>query len=305
MDYVDFMSDLNYTENTKELSFIDLFINIWKFKINFLYILIPSFIFFFLLYNFITKKSLIEVRLDDPDKILLNIFPADSVLTDIVIKDVTFLGLHTGLGSLNKVELNFLNYFERELLPIDKLYTFAKLNKKKYNFYEFISKKRSHVFRPNTNETNLYRLVLPDQSENNNFFREFISYSFINALKRYSLEALEIEKKKISVIKRDLNSIDAILSKYDQRIKPNDILTNLEIISLIYQERLALIKQNVDYLNNTEFFFKNDWLIRGPTSKQIGKKIYTFAKFFGPFLLSLIIYFLYILVKLSKQYRKN
>ena len=200
------------------------------------------------------------------------------MLTSIVIKDVTYLGPQTGLGSLNKVELNFLNYLERELLSIDKLYTFAKLNKK-YNFYEFISKKRSHVIKPDTNETNLYRLVLPDQSENNNFFREFISYSFRNALKRYSLEVLEIEKKKISVIKRDLNSIDAILSKYDQRIKPNDILTNLEIISLIYQERLALIKQNVDYLNNTEFLFKNDWLIRGPTSKQIDKKIYILENF--------------------------
>ena len=111
MDYVDFMSDLNYTDNIKEISFIDLFINIWKFKINFLYILIPSFIFFFLIDNFITKKCLIEVRLDDPDKILLNIFPADSVLTSIVIKDVTYLGPQTGLGSLNKVELNFFKLF--------------------------------------------------------------------------------------------------------------------------------------------------------------------------------------------------
>ena len=75
----------------------------------------------------LSPKSLIEVRLDDPDKILLNIFPADSVLTSIVIKDVTYLGPQTGLGSLNKVELNFLNYLERELLSIDKLYTFAKL----------------------------------------------------------------------------------------------------------------------------------------------------------------------------------
>lgn len=305
MDYVDFMSDLNYTDNIKEISFFDLFTNIWKYKINFLYILIPSIIFFFLIDNFTTKKNLLEVRLEDPDKILLNIFPAESVLTSIVIKDITYLGPQTGLGSLNKVELNFLNYLERELLRTDKLYTFAKLNKKKYNFYEFISKKKSHLIKPDTNEKNIYRLVLPDQSENKNFFKEFISYSFKNALKRYSQEVLEIEKKKISVIKRDLNSIDAILSKYDQKIKPNDILTNLEVISLIYQERLALIKQNVDYLNNTEFLFKNDWLIRGPTSKQISKKIYTFTKFFGPFLLSLIIYLLYVLVKLSKQYKKN
>ena len=57
---------------------------------------------------------------------------------------------------------------------------------------------------------------------------------------------------------------------------------NLEIISLIYQERLALIKQNVDYLNNTEFLFKNDWLIRGPNSKQIDKKFIFLENFFGP-----------------------
>ena len=37
----------------------------------------------------------------------------------------------------------------------------------------------------------------------------------------------------------------------------------------------------------------------------IMRNLYFLENFFGPFLLSLIIYFLYILVKLSKQYRKK
>lgn len=296
------MSDLNNMSKSKEISFIDLILNIWKFKFSFFYILIPLLILSITLEKFVPRKSVTEVKFKDPNYILLDIFPAESVLTSIVINDVTYLGPQSGIGSLNRVEVNyFLDYFERDLLSINNLNKFSKINEGKYKFYNYINQNKTRIIKPDVNERNVYRLILPDDSQNENFLREYVSFAANKSLKRFKNLIIDIEKKKISAVERDLISINEILLKYNKNYSVNEILQNLEIISSIYQKRLSLIKENIDFINNIENPYKDDWIIRGPTKKQMNEKFYTISKYLLPLLISIIIFLLYILIKLSRQ----
>ncbi len=287
---------------SKEISFIDLIINIWKFKFSFFYILIPLLILGITLEKFVPRKSVTEIKFKDPNYILLDIFPAESVLTSIVINDVTYLGPQSGIGSLNRVEVNyFLDYFERDLLSITNLKKFSKINEDKYKFYNYINQNKTHIIKPDLNERNVYRLILPDDSQNENFLREYVSFAANKSLKRFKNLIIDIEKKKISAIERDLISINEILIKYNQNYSLNEILQNLEIISSIYQKRLSLVKENIDFISNIENPYKDDWIIRGPTKKQMNEEFYTISKYLIPLLISIIIFLLYILIKLSRQ----
>ena len=90
------MSNFNNISKTKEISFVDLILNCWKFKKTFFYIFIPIFLISFVLENFISKKNLLEIVLKDPNEINLDIYPSESVLSSIVIDDVTYLGPQNG-----------------------------------------------------------------------------------------------------------------------------------------------------------------------------------------------------------------
>ena len=94
---------------SKEISFIDLIINIWKFKFSF-FILIPLLILGITLEKFVPRKSVTEIKFKDPNYILLDIF-TESVLTSIVINDVTYLGPPSGIGSLNRGSKLFYRLF--------------------------------------------------------------------------------------------------------------------------------------------------------------------------------------------------
>ena len=191
------MSNLNNMSTSKEISFIDLIINIWKFKFSFFYILIPLLILGITLEKFVPRKSVTEIKFKDPNYILLDIFPAESVLTSIVINDVTYLGPQSGIGSLNRVEVNyFLDYFERDLLSITNLKKFSKINEDKYKFYNYINQNKTHIIKPDLNERNVYRLILPDDSQNENFLREYVSFAANKSLKRFKNLIIDIEKKK-------------------------------------------------------------------------------------------------------------
>ena len=60
------MSDLNNMSNTKEISFVDLILNFWKFKIKFFIILVTLLFLSILLEKFIPKKDSIEIKLTNP-----------------------------------------------------------------------------------------------------------------------------------------------------------------------------------------------------------------------------------------------
>ena len=117
------MSNFNNISKTKEISFVDLILNCWKFKKLF-YIFIPIFLISFVLENFISK-NLLEIVLKDPNEINLDIYPSESVLSSIVIDDVTYLGPQNGFGNSHKISLNFFNhYFEPVLISKKELKIF-------------------------------------------------------------------------------------------------------------------------------------------------------------------------------------
>ena len=90
-------------------------------------------------------------------------------------------------------------------------------------------------------------MILPDDSQNEEFLREYVSFAANKSLKRFKNLIIDIEKNFSS--REDLISINEILLKYNQNYSVNEILQNLEIISSIYQKRLSLIKENIDFIS--------------------------------------------------------
>ena len=58
--------------NTKEISFVDLILNFWKFKIKFFIILVTLLFLSILLEKFIPKKDSIEIKLKESVIVNLN-----------------------------------------------------------------------------------------------------------------------------------------------------------------------------------------------------------------------------------------
>ena len=81
------MSDLNNIRELKTLSFIDLIINIWKFKLFFFYILIPLIFLSILIQHLVPKKVLVKIQLKDETRINSDFIPT-KLFTQFVQADI-------------------------------------------------------------------------------------------------------------------------------------------------------------------------------------------------------------------------
>ena len=75
----------------------------------------------------------------------------------------------------------------------------------------------------------------------------------------------------------------------------------MDIIQKLQKTRIIKINENINFIKDTVKNFDNDWILDGPVIKTLGEKFYNVSKYTLPVILSLIIYLLYILVKLSRQ----
>ena len=100
---------------------------------------------------------------------------------------------------------------------------------------------------------------------------------------------------------RDINSINKILDKFNEFYSSNDLVVNLNIIRSIYEERRIVLKNNIEFVENIENPFKENWIIDGPIINQVNEKFFKIAKIILPVILSLIIYLSYVLMRLSLE----
>ena len=132
------MSDLNHTNYNKEISFIELLINLWNFK-SFFYILVPLIIFGFFLDTFITKKSKNIFKLHHPFKINLDLYPAESTLSSVVLYNLASMNIDNIKIRDQKISINYYDsYFKPSLMSTKILIEFAEMNNDKYNLLEYI-----------------------------------------------------------------------------------------------------------------------------------------------------------------------
>ena len=303
------MSDLNNISTTKELNFFELLYNIWKYKKIFIYILITLILLSILLQSFITKKSIIEIRLQSPDAIHSYIYPSSSVLNTIAVGGFVYSEPHTTFAKTHKFYLNFYGSFlEPNLLSKNKLEDFSKKYNSEYDYYDFIDQNNVTTSKISCeNEVScIFRIVLPDDNKNISFFNNYLNHIFNDAFDRFRKKAIQVEQNKFDAMYRDINRIDEILEKFTESYETsNNSISNLKLLKEIYKERSKIVKENLDYINNLKIPNLEEWIIDGPTKKNIKEKFFVISKFLLPLILSLIIYLLYILVKLSKQIKKS
>ena len=138
------MSDLNHTNYNKEISFIELLINLWNFKKVFFYILVPLIIFGFFLDTFISKKSKNIFRLQHPFKINLDVYPAESTLSSVVLYNLGSMNIQNINIRDQKISIDFYSsYFKPRLMSKKFLIEFAEMNNDKYNLVEYINKNKN------------------------------------------------------------------------------------------------------------------------------------------------------------------
>ena len=310
------MSDLNKISETKTLSFIDLTINFWKFKKFFFYILITLVLLSVLIGYLIPRKAIIEIQLKDPARINLDFIPI-KFLTKYMSVDLPTIYLKKMQISTEYLELNFYNdYFLANFLSSKKLNDFAKMNNKKYNLQEYISKNdivvaRTETYLKSAKNSNNYNLILPDNDNNKNFLNEYFIYTLDFSIKLFEDELIKYGIEKIELMEKDLGVIDQILENFsltnlDQNENTNEALArareNIGIIKNFYKSREISINENISYLknikNNHEY---NNWIVDGPKENIVNYKAYKIISYTIPVILSLIIYLLLVLIKLEKQ----
>ena len=308
------MSDLNKIGKIKTLSFVDLAINLWKFKKFFFYFLIPLVLLSILIENLIPKKIVIEIQLKDPVRINLDFIPT-KLLTRFVSVDLPTLYLKKMHISPDSLELNFYeSYFLVNFLSSKNLNDFAKMNNKKYNLQEYISKNKIAVTRIETylkkaKNSNNYHLILPDDDNNKNFLNEYFIYTLDLSIKLFEDEVIKYGKEKIELMENDLVVVDQMLENF--------LLTNLDqneynfgtiakenfyIIKNLYKSRKISINESISYLKNVKNNYEyNNWIVDGPKESIVNYKAYKIISYIIPVILSLIIYLLFVLIKLQNQ----
>lgn len=300
------MSNLNYINKSNEIKFLDLILNCWKYKKIFFYILIPIFILSFFLENIIPKKSRYDLKLVDPNQIHLDVYPiiSEIISNGINLGGATYLKPTNAFGVSFGVNLSFYHmYFEPTLLSKKNLSDFSKLNNQKYNLGKFFEQNSVRVNK-NNGITN-FSLILPLNPKYENFFREYVAYSTGIAYNEFHKDVGNLEHRKLKSISRDIEMLNQIFFKNVENFKEqqNRFLMDLPVISSIYQKRKIIIEENIAFLerfkNNNPYSDK--WIIDGPIKTIINQKHYTVSKFVLPVILSLIIYLLYVLIRLSKK----
>ena len=169
--------------------------------------------------------------------------------------------------SNDHLELNFYDsYFLINFLSSKNLSDFAKLNNKKYNLQEYISKNNVVVTKLETylssaKKSNNYHLILPVNDNNKIFFIEYFIYTLELSIKLFKEELIKNGKEKIVLMEKDLVLIDQLLEnflltnldqdeyedEYEDGFSPRK---NFYIIKNLYKIRKISINDNISYLKN-------------------------------------------------------
>lgn len=296
------MSDLNNTNHNKELSFIELLINLWNFKKVFFYILVPLIIFCFFLDTFIAKKSKNIFKLQHPFKINLDVYPAESTLSSVVLYNLGSMNIQNINIRDQKISIDFYSsYFEPRLMSTKLLIEFAEMNNDKYNLVEYITKNNISVLRERENFK--FSLILTDHESNSEFVMEYLNYVKEITINSFRLDVLRHLDKELKTILYDMDRVYQILeNKNDSN---NIFKENINIIMTLYNSRKIQLEQNIAFFKNLKSDLGQDWILDDSTKIILNEKFYKVIKYLLPVILSLIFYLFYVFIKLAKQDKKH
>ena len=120
----------------------------------------------------------------------------------------------------------------------------------------------------------IFRIILPDDNKTISFFNNYLNHIFNDAFERFRKKAIQVEQNKFDAMYRDINRIDEILEKFTESYETsNNSISNLKLLKEIYKERSKIVKENLDFINNLKIPNLEEWIIDGPTKKNIKEKI--------------------------------
>jgi hypothetical protein len=290
------------------MSLTDFILSFWKHKKILIFILFLSVIFSILLESFILKKSKIDIQLRNKDLINFQIYPSGmTTLSFFSEKSEKYSISHDYM-----VEVTFYEqFFDKIFRSYENLYNFSKLNGEKYDFYNYIKKNKTRVTKleESTEKNFSYRIILPSDVKNYNFFKEYFFYSADISWESFKKYVLKIEQKKISSISHNIKKLETLLKKIensDLEFKDSETFMKIYVkIDLLKTEKINVL-QHIDHLTNLNIkSVFEDQIFDQPKIEILNQRYYNYGKFILPTIFSLIIYIIFILIRFVNTDNKN
>lgn len=297
----------------KEISFLEIILNFWKYKFYFIFILIFSLTATLVIENLVQKKATYEMELKHPDVINNMVYPSKFLSMDQVI-DVASIPLGVINTYQEGMRVNyFFHYFEDYLISKKNLINFAKISDKKYNLKEYIIKKNIKIIRDNTiivdpalsgGKLLKYSIILPYNEINKDFIYDYFTYIANISSKKFKIDTINMEKNKFKLMQRDMSIIDNLI-KYSQsnNIEINNLNT-IEIYKAHHKIREIKTKEHISYIENIKINFSNEWIAEQQEPEVVNYKIYKILTYIIPLIFSLIVFMIFVLIRLTRQDQK-
>lgn len=286
------MSNIKNTISNKELSFIEIILNLWKFKIYFIVILLFSFIASFLLDSFVPKKTKYEIELKNPNLVNKLIFPVH------YIHDVTILKTKSVMSAQPiEAEEFYKTFFHNRIVRKENIYNFIKIENKRFNLQEYASNNNINIKtrHPVPGSQNfIYSINLPKNKKNDDFLNNYILYTLNLSLKQFKNQNIDVLKKRKLIIKKKNKEFEEYLNKTEP---------TSEQISDIYDLRnsfdIKLLDAEISFLE--KFEMNIDQIVVGRYSEQVYEKVYKILKIIIPIIFSSMLYVLFVLIRITKH----
>ena len=290
----------------KEISFLEIIINSWKYKLFFFYILISVILATIALDYLIPKKIKYQVSLKNPTTINLSIYPSETTLASVILHSLATLDVIQIIKNDDqKINLNYYNdYFRGTLLSSKNLIEFTKINNAKYNLQNYIA---DNKIQAKEDRKSHFSIILPESKINDEFLIEYLTFTVEQTLKLFQEDFIKIQNNKLEMLEKDVLKVNILLENSNNK-SPKDgnyLIQNISTIRALYEARILEVKENLMYFQNLKKEFDENWVVDGPNKIVVNEKLLKFMKFILPIILSLIIYSLYLIIKLSQLAKKN
>ena len=225
-----------------------------------------------------------QINLDRPDKIYSEILKTYDSKNILIPEYLYFQDYYN-------------DFFESDFLSRNNLEDFTKVNNDKYQLFDYIVKNQIFIKKK---QNNTYELTLPKKDSNQSFFKEYLSYAAIFALKKFDDTMIKLHEYDVKNLDKKLEDLEETYMVADKTNLLTDFYNTEKFkINLEKKEKLDYVL----FFKSYKFFYNEKWIVRINESKI--ENYNTFAKVVLPLVLSFIFYSLFVLIKLKTQDQQN
>ena len=254
------------------------------------------------------EKSKTYIQLQHPGKINIDIYPHQSTLAQVVLYNLASMDLNNIIVRDQKIYVNYFEtYFEPNFESRKNLIKFAKTNNDKYNLLEYISENNLSVRRERKKFR--YSIILPEDETNEEFFIEYFKFTKKTSLRSFADDMNRLQGDMLVAINKDQRRVREVFRDFEKAtlasIDANNVFRqNIQIIMTLYNSRRMQLEENIAFFKSMKNDLDRNWIVDGPMKTIVNEKFHKVIKYVLPVVLSLIIYLLYVFIKLARQDKK-